>query len=413
MFTPRSALESERTQSAEVTLTETSVPTATTTKSASVTETTMPTITATSTEVLTDTAEPTVAMTETLIPTETVTETSVPTATTTVSATVTETSVLTVTATASEIPTDTAEPTVAMTETLIPTETATETSVPTATMTASATVTETSVPTVAVTATATQQAAVIQIQSTILSVTQVAPKSTEIPPYASPETSSALPEIIITPLVPTASPKTFSEMLYFSELNNEAQVQISLEAGSSRHYTFLTNGDNYLILSAEKAPNDTILVLRNSYGTELFSAQGKISSEMVYLQEGGWYSIQVTSLREPSDYQLNLIMPEKLAFFRNQTSIGVVQELDAGSVRRFTISKSADKLLKLTLTSAENGEIALSILGIGSDQQHVFETNEPISWSSDTIAETYLIEIRSADQPTQIELALEIVQALP
>jgi hypothetical protein len=67
----------------------------------------------------------------------------------------------------------------------------------------------------------------------------------------------------------------------------------------------------------------------------------------------------------------------------------------------------------LTLTSAENGEIALSILGIGSDQQHVFETNEPISWSSDTIAETYLIEIRSADQPTQIELALEIVQALP
>ena len=103
-------------------------------------------------------------------------------------------------------------------------------------------------------------------------------------------------------------------------------------------------------------------------------------------------------------------MPEKLKFSRNQTSIGVVEEIEAESTRRFTISGDQPGRLKIDLALEGNGVAILKIFELSSDKSYVFFTSNAATWLSDEEGQDYLIEIQSQKDPVQFELWIEMIQ---
>jgi len=235
-------------------------------------------------------------------------------------------------------------------------------------------------------------------------------------------TETPIPVIFITPIIVcenngtcvknTVTPTQISdfELIHFSEFDNSVVVSGEIKSGSEKTYTFIANKDQVLRIGLDSSSlSKPDLILQNSIGTNIEPQQS--ANEMFFdLNENGWYNLKITAPDHDLSYNLELSLPERLSFSKNQSVIHLSDRINASSTRRFTIEIPAGKYLKLSLKILNGEPVDFHIYDLSSGKENSLNVNRALAWQSGKDGHKFLIEMKSVSVSVDFELTLESVQ---
>lgn len=235
-------------------------------------------------------------------------------------------------------------------------------------------------------------------------------------------TGTPIPVVFITPIIVcenngtceknTVTPTLISdfELIHFSEFDNSVVVSGEIKSGSEKTFTFIANKDQVLRIGSDSSSlSKSDLILQNSIGTNIEPQQ--LGNELFFgLNENGWYNLKITAPDHDLSYNLELSLPERLSFSKNQPIIHLADQTNASSARCFTIEIPAGKYLMLSLKILNAEPVDFHIYDLSSGKKNSFNVNQALTWQSGKDGHKFLIEMKPASGLVDFELTLEGVQ---